>query len=80
MIESQVALKTYLSLLLPDFLTESWFSSYRDFGKSFVIVLDRSKAFDRVTQRYPKYTSMASICFFAISSLDSSPTLLLLLR
>ena len=30
------------------FLTESWSSSFKDFGESFAIGLDISKAFDRV--------------------------------
>ena len=30
------------------FLTESWSSSFRDFGETFVVGLDISKAFDKV--------------------------------
>ena len=51
------------------FLSESWSSSFRDFGETFAVALDMSKAFDRVWHkalifRLPSYGFYPSLCNF----------------
>ena len=57
------------------FLTESWSSSLRDFGESFAVALDISKAFDRVwhkslISKLPSYGFYPSLCTFILSFLS----------
>ncbi len=60
---------------LLDFLTESWSSSLRDFGESFAVALDISKAFDRVWHKSllfkpPSYGFYLFLCTFILSFLS----------
>ena len=62
---------------LLSYLTHTWSSSLRDFGESFVVALDISKAFDRVWHKallakLPAYVFTPSFCKF-ISSFLSNP-------
>merc|ERR1712035_158174 len=57
------------------FLTDSWSSSLRDFGETFSIALDISKAFDRVwhkslISKLPSYGIYPSLCSFISSFLS----------
>ena len=57
------------------FLTESWSSSFRDFGETFAVGLDISKAFDRVwhkalISKLPSYGFYPSLCNFISSFLS----------
>ena len=57
------------------FLTESWSSSLRDFGETFAVALDISKAFDRVwhkslISKLPSYGFYPSLCTFISSFLS----------
>ena len=57
------------------FLTESWSSSLRDFGETFAVGLDISKAFDRIwhkslISKLPSYWSYPSLCTFISSFLS----------
>ena len=61
------------------FLTESWSSSFRDFGETFAVSLDISKAFNRVWHKSlickpPSYRFYPSLCTF-ISSFLSDRTI-----
>ncbi len=58
------------------FLTESWSSSLRDFGETFAVALDISKAFDRVwhkslISKLHSYGFYPSLCFFILSFLSN---------
>ena len=51
------------------YLSESWASSFRDFGESFAVALDIAKAFDRVwhkalISKLPSYGFYPSLCSF----------------
>ena len=51
------------------YLSDSWSSSFRDFGESFAVALDISKAFDRVwhkalISKLPSYGIYPSLCAF----------------
>ncbi|MPC13625.1 putative RNA-directed DNA polymerase from transposon BS [Portunus trituberculatus] len=61
------------------FLTESWSSSFRDFGETFAAALDIQKAFDRVWHKalISKLPSYFSILLSATLSQVSFPTILL---
>merc|ERR1712035_293843 len=57
------------------FLTDSWSSSLRDFGETFSVALDISKAFDRVwhkslISKLPSYGIYPSLCSFISSFLS----------
>ena len=57
------------------FLTESWSSSFRDFGETFAVGFDTSKAFDRVwhkslISKLPFYGFYPSLCTFISSFLS----------
>ena len=57
------------------FLTESWPSSFRDFGETFAVALDISKTFDRVwhkalISKLPSYGFYPSLCNFISSFLS----------
>ena len=58
------------------FPTESWSSSFRDFGETFAVGLDISKAFDRVWHKslifkLPSYGLYPSLCTFISSFLSN---------
>ena len=58
------------------FLTESWSSSFRNFGETFAVALDISKAFDRVwhkslISKLPSYGFYPSLCTFISSFLSN---------
>ena len=57
------------------FLSDSWSSSFRDFGETFAVALDISKAFDRVwhkslISKLPSYGFYPSLCAFISSFLS----------
>ena len=57
------------------FLTESWSSYYKDFGETFAVALDISKAFDRVwhkalISKLPSFGFYPSLCNFISSFLS----------
>ena len=58
------------------FLTESWSSSFRNFGETFAVALDISKAFDRVwhkslISKLPSYGFYPSLCSFISNFLSN---------
>ena len=60
---------------LLSFLTNSWSSSFRNFGETFAVALDISKAFDRVwhkalISKLPSYGFYPSFCSFISSFLS----------
>ena len=60
------------------FLTEAWSSSFRDFGETFAVALDISKAFDRVwhkalMSKLPSYGFYPSLCKLISSFFSDHP-------